>query len=1767
MKSSRVSIPRRSSFHTAFAAAFFATALAGRSVTYQVNLGDTFTENAVLSSNTGLVKTGLGTLHLANPANSYTGATLIAGGTLVLRDVAALGATSSLTVGDSTPQGGGPGTLLLGGGYASRSFDFSPFGGVTLTGNARMSGLALVSVGNNTISGGIVASSTATTRMAAIFGITTISGYTLGTNRASHFLGNGNWSLSGLSGSGTLQKTGNNTLVLTGANQNTGIVNINGGTVRVSSAVNLGLSTAASAILINGGTLEVRTDAPDFSGRKVNISGSNLTNTIALDHAIGSTGLNRTVNFSDLLLGPNRNLAISSRNGYSASFTGAGGIIGGGGAGQNTFSSNGSGTLTLDASVWNNASTPAQILTFNGAGNVRVTGSILAPGAALHRVVKSGTGTLTIEGAASTYRGATDIQQGTVAIREFGALGDPALNSEPIRMGNFTSGGTLEILGVAGTGAGISTSRGFFLAGTTGGGRINASQAGSSPSPVLLTGNISASGGSPRALTLGGTSPLDNEIAGSIASFDIPLSVIKADSGTWVLSGANNYYGNTTITAGTLKLRATGPASDVLFDASAITFGADAATQNAGGVLEFVGLPGVLTFEDLGGLVSTAGANTVRLTPGAGGQAALTFGALAGSSSVSASVNFVVPTALDTIRLIGQPTGFVRASTYFNGSDFAHQDASGVLRAPSYSSDAGFATSATALTSGAHQQITGSFTSGAAALNSLKIAGSQTLTLTGLLQIGTTGASAGGILVSGGNATITGGSIGRSAGATGALVVRVDGAADSLVLAAPLAASLTGGLGKNGLGTLALSGANAQTGATDINEGTVRLAGSGRLSAANQPLNLRQGATLDLNGVSSGTAVGAFNGSGTVTNNGGSPATFTVGNNNGGGLFSGIIQDGTSRVSVVQAGSNTLTWNGRSTYTGSTTLNGGGLVSIANVADIGQPSGLGRGDATNDATNAASLVFGSGSPSPVTAPGIRYTGVDTVSTDRLFTLAGTSTGSGARIQASSANNATLDFRNPGAIAYAGGANSVNQTLTLGGFGTGDNRINLRLIDPSAASLGVAKADGGTWVLGNAANTYSGPTTISAGRLLAKDGASLPAESPLVFSGTGVFESSGMFTRSLNPAALPGTGGVVWTGGGGFAASDGKLTVNLGGGVPLTWGAGGFVTVVSTVGASLRLNSSTALFETEFRNAIDLGGSVATVTVDDNLTTNLDLATLSGVLSGTGTFQKSGGGTLQLLGANTYSGETFLNSGTLTVTSIGGTGVASSSLGGADAAPLRMNSGTLNYVGSGETADRPIQISNSATISSNGSGGVVLRGVTLTDLFPSTIARTLTLGGWNTGRNEITSPLGTGGSVLSLFKGEDSTWILSGASTYTGGTNLNFGTLGIGHSSALGTGLVTFSAVGSIFSDGSDRTLGNAITFAAGSQSSIIGQHSLTFSGDVTFGSGTSINASTIYNDLAPGARFEITRVLRNTSTAAVPTIIFDGVGRTVLAAGAADSTSARATHLTNRGGTLVLAGASTYSGATTVTGGTVVVSGTLGQTSSVLVNGPNAVLTVNGAINPAAIVTVSNGTVSGTGSTGPLVTSTAATAVIIAPGNSIGILTVQGNAATPGLDLSRGDGAVLSIELGKVIPGSTVLGPGVDYDQIVIAGDTAALNTIVLGFNAALELTIPSGLSIDIGDVFFIAVNTANSTPVSGTFEALPEGATLFASDGTPFAITYQAAWTGSQAGSTKTGGNDIAVVAVPEPGTTLSLLLGLAGLAGLGRRFRVPPTRSVRCR
>ncbi len=92
---------------------------------------------------------------------------------------------------------------------------------------------------------------------------------------------------------------------------------------------------------------------------------------------------------------------------------------------------------------------------------------------------------------------------------------------------------------------------------------------------------------------------------------------------------------------------------------------------------------------------------------------------------------------------------------------------------------------------------------------------------------------------------------------------------------------------KSGAGTLTLNAVNAQTGTFSINEGTVALQGATTtLGATGIALTIRQGATLNLGGVTPANSIGAFNNNGTVTSTG--AATLTVGSGTPRELPSGL---------------------------------------------------------------------------------------------------------------------------------------------------------------------------------------------------------------------------------------------------------------------------------------------------------------------------------------------------------------------------------------------------------------------------------------------------------------------------------------------------------------------------------------------------------------------------------------------------------------------------------------------------------------------------------------------------------------------------------------------------------------------------------------------------------------------------------------------------------------------------------------------------------------
>jgi autotransporter-associated beta strand protein len=1553
--------------------------LAGTTPTLHVNMGETATISSQISGTAGLTKTGGGSIRLGNAANDYTGTTTISNGTVIIDNNGALGTDSSTVIVAGTTGGG---SLLLAGGYGSGftlTRDVSISGGSGAGGTVQsVNGGALVSVGDNTITGQLTtftAPNSTYTGMTSAFGMLTLGNVATGGTAVTNFttFGSngsiGSYAITGvLSGTGGIQKTGGGTLLLTPSSSSgfAGTLRIVLGSVRISSGAVLGIhtgTTTSSTVELNGGTLEVRSDAAATAiGKNVYMSNGSA---LFVDHEVGGSAINGTVTFGAFSFLDNENLAINGRNGYNVTLGAA--QITSTVDGPTTFTNSLSGLLTIGGNLWNyTEGDAARAFTMAGAGNTLVTGNILASGNT-HSLVKTGAGTLTLTGTASTYTGATSVNGGTLAINDFRAITN---NTATINIGANGTGlaaGILAIIGNNMTLANLTTSKVVNLGGTTNGATILANQTGTSPG-VVFNAAFTATGAGIKTLTLGGANIGANTINGAIVQ-NGTTNVTKIDAGRWILAGTNTYTGATTISNGTLQLKANAASSTILADTSAIVF--DATNVYAGGILELIGQASTNNVETLGALTPTNGSGTVRLTPGSGGTASIVFASL-GTVGGGGTVNIVAPTSSDTVSftsITGITAGNIaNAGVYYNGSDFAFVPGAGLaLRAPDYTTDTDFATTSTALTAASSMEITGAgFSNAAVTIDSLRINGATALNMTGLLTIRTAGTAnaSGGIIQTGGSGSITG--TGVSTGGSGALVINVDGGANSLSLDAPITSTTTGGFTKVGAGTLRLGGTNAQTGTISINEGTVRLAGADRLGAA-AALTIRQDGILELNGVTPATNTNAFNNNGIVRNTSATTdVVFTVGGANGTGTSLGIIEDGgVGKISVVKIGTGAQSWLGLSTYTGATTIGSTGIVTINNLADGGFASGIGA------SSNAAGNLILNGASATQAYGGLSYTGTSTISIDRLFTFGGTAANSGARIQANGVNNAAVIWNNTSALAF--GTVDIAQGLVLGGASLGDNRFNPLIADNGTGKVSLFKADAGLWILGNSANSYTGATTITNGFLSAQDGTTLPNASGLILGGTttgGVLETSGDFTRSIVASGSAGANTVSWnstltTGANGFSASSSKLRVAFGGigaETALTWGGGGFG--IGT--GALIFNSTTALSEVEFRNAIDLNGATRTFQVNDNTSTFTDFATISGVVSGTGGISKTGAGLLQLVGANTYSGTTAVTAGTLVVTSLGNsTSPASTatSVGVSGAGTIfdntnaitlgagGNNAGILQYVGTGEVSDRIIRLnsstgtSSSNQISANGSGALILTNV-LNDMTAG--AKTLFLRGANNFGNTITSVLADNGGALGITHDSAGTWILTGNNIYTGTTTASGGALGAGSDTAFGAGSLSINNA-TIFAYGADRTLSLAVSEAnsTGAVATFAGDYSLTFNGAWTNGT-TSASGRFLRNNIISGKTLTINGDYTFNGVTTGTNMNFDGSGDTIIN-GIISNTLATMGITYVGTGSLTLGGANTYNGATNVSNGVL----KLGASEVI----PDGTGKGNVAINPAVGVT------------------------------------------------------------------------------------------------------------------------------------------------------------------------------------------------------------------
>lgn len=194
-----------------------------------------------------------------------------------------------------------------------------------------------------------------------------------------------------------------------------------------------------------------------------------------------------------------------------------------------------------------------------------------------------------------------------------------------------------------------------------------------SPTTALQTTHQNATiSGTPnldRTFTLGGTNTGDNLIAAALVnpSGTGKLSLTKAGVGKWILTGANTYGGNTTISSGTLALGAT----NVLPDASPVSLGnatLDAATAGT---------------EDAGTL-GVSGAATLKLAPGAKIEFDNSSGTWSGTLNITGI--FVSGSSLRFANSAGLSPAQLSQISATGFSGFA-LDASGFLTATSSGSD------------------------------------------------------------------------------------------------------------------------------------------------------------------------------------------------------------------------------------------------------------------------------------------------------------------------------------------------------------------------------------------------------------------------------------------------------------------------------------------------------------------------------------------------------------------------------------------------------------------------------------------------------------------------------------------------------------------------------------------------------------------------------------------------------------------------------------------------------------------------------------------------------------------------------------------------------------------------------------------------------------------------------------------------------------------------------------------------------------------------
>ncbi len=364
-------------------------------------------------------------------------------------------------------------------------------------------------------------------------------------------------------------------------------------------------------------------------------------------------------------------------------------------------------------------------------------------------------------------------------------------------------------------------------------------------------------------------------------------------------------------------------------------------------------------------------------------------------------------------------------------------------------------------------------------------------------------------------------------------VFKVSGSASTnlaITTAITQSAATNGGgkLTKDGVGILTLSAANTFTGDTVISSGKIALGMNTALQNSAYDTTGSTGAIgLDVTGqttptlgglkgsVNLATAITGYAGVSSLTLN---PQTGKA------NTYSGVIGEGATGMTLVKTGAGTQILTGNNEFTGNVTISAGRLtLGHSNALGTG-PKGLIMQGTGRSLYLTGNIVVPANIDFFVSSTSVDGGGINNQSGDNQIL---------APLNISNGNPALNVSSASGTLTLAGNVTltTTSRTLFLGGASTDANTVSGRIGQSGAEALPVTKQGTGTWILSNNSNNYTGPTTITGGKLVINGNISTSnttVQSTGILGGNGtvggvIVENGGKLAPGNSPGTMTFTG--------------------------------------------------------------------------------------------------------------------------------------------------------------------------------------------------------------------------------------------------------------------------------------------------------------------------------------------------------------------------------------------------------------------------------------------------------------------------------------------------------------------------------------------------------------------------------------------------------------------------------------------------------------------